>query len=75
MSLSCQITVGWADRHVRCSEVMSGPVDMVSLGCIKQSGWATGHDEPVSADGGAADACQKAPLSGIIFISRLLCGV
>jgi hypothetical protein len=37
MSVSGQITVGWAGRHVRYSEVMSGPVDTFSLGCTAQS--------------------------------------
>jgi hypothetical protein len=48
MSVSGQITVGWAGRHVRYSEVMSGPVDTFSLGCTTSPGWAAGHDEPVS---------------------------
>ena len=73
MSASGQITASWAGRRVQYSEVMSGSVDMFSLGCTKQSREGAGHDEPVSRH---LRRRRRAPegtrISGMILITRLL---
>jgi hypothetical protein len=49
MSMSGQITVGWAGRHVRYSEShvrLGGHVQPRAHQAVP--GWAAGHDEPVS---------------------------
>lgn len=64
--------VGWADRLSGPAK-SCGPVGMFSLGCTKQYGWGAGHDSGLVPLETPPTRAWDDSLSGMIFISGLLC--